>query len=65
VVDVPEDDEQRILPELGAAAAYYLEVTLRSGARPPRPAITCPSDLAAGGAPLERVGGYLTTPSDA
>ncbi|MEU2428467.1 sugar-binding transcriptional regulator [Streptomyces sp. NPDC007861] len=31
VVDVPEDDEQRILPELGAAAAYYLEVTLRSG----------------------------------
>ncbi|MGW8949530.1 sugar-binding transcriptional regulator [Streptomyces sp. NPDC055709] len=30
VVDVPEDDEQRILPELGAAAAYYLEATLRS-----------------------------------
>ncbi|ONK09634.1 sugar-binding transcriptional regulator [Streptomyces sp. MP131-18] len=31
VVEVGEDDEQRILPELGAAAAYYLEATLRSG----------------------------------
>ncbi|NUP32649.1 MAG: sugar-binding transcriptional regulator, partial [Streptomycetaceae bacterium] len=30
VVDVAEDDEQHIINRLGAAAAYYLEATLRS-----------------------------------
>lgn len=30
VVDVSEDDEQHIINRLGAAAAYYLEATLRS-----------------------------------
>ncbi|RKN44954.1 sugar-binding transcriptional regulator [Streptomyces hoynatensis] len=31
VVEAAEDEEQHLLPELGAAAAYYLEATLRSG----------------------------------
>ncbi|GAB2964716.1 sugar-binding transcriptional regulator [Streptomyces pseudoechinosporeus] len=31
VADVAEDAEHLILPELGAAAAYYLEATLRTG----------------------------------
>ncbi|MDT0344263.1 sugar-binding transcriptional regulator [Streptomyces litchfieldiae] len=31
VVDAHDDEEQRVLAELGTAAAHYLEVTLRSG----------------------------------
>lgn len=31
VVDAPGDTDEQLLPELGAAAAFYLETTLRSG----------------------------------